>query len=120
MAEKEVHIKQYNKNKALANSETFKLGENNDWKVTIMFYAIMHLMDSCYSDVFEKHTTHEKRKKFIGSVKPYKDIIDEYTELENLSRVARYECIPIRKKDVNEANGIMQYIEEFLQEKKLV
>lgn len=120
MAEKKKHIKQYEKNKALASTKEFLKEENNDWRVTALFYATMHLLDSCYSEIFPKHNTHEKRKAFISRTLPYKDIIDEYTELENMSRVARYDCIKIRNKDVSQALGLMKYIEEFLQEKKLI
>ncbi|MBI6040211.1 hypothetical protein [Clostridium perfringens] len=113
MADKESHLRQYRKNKNLANSDLLASKIYRDWKVTVIFYATMHLMDSTYSDIYPKHNTHEKRKNFIGRTLPYKNVIDEYTELENLSRRSRYDCIPIEMEEVKQAEELMECIEEF-------
>lgn len=114
MSSKEKHLIQYARNKSLANSEPLIKEENNDWRITVIFYAIMHLLDSCYSDVLVKHTTHEIRKKFISSTSPYNDIIDVYTNLEMLSRKARYDCVKMKKTHVEDAIHNMSIIESFV------
>ena len=49
---------------------------------------------------------------------PYKKIVDEYIELENLSRRSRYHCIPIEKDEVEQAEELMNCIEDFVESYK--
>lgn len=117
MSSADDHIKQYEKNKALAQNSIFQDNKYNDWKITIIFYATMHLLDSTYPQYFT-HNTHEVRKNFLGRTMPYKNIVDEYIELENLSRRSRYHCIPIEKDEVEQAEELMNCIEDFVESYK--
>lgn len=114
MPTKEQHLKQYSKNKTLANSNPLTNDENNDWRITMIFYASMHLLESSYA-LKQVHTsTHEARKKFMSSNLEYNPILLDYDNLEMLSRKARYNCIKMKEKHVKDALRNMETIENFV------
>lgn len=111
------HLEQYKKNKELAFSDVMCNQINNDWKVTILFYAALHKLDSHYASLYHPKS-HKERKNFLYSTKKYNDVIDEYEYLEELSRNARYSCIKVKKKEIEEAEELLSYIEKFVENKK--
>lgn len=113
MPNKTRHLEQYRRNKSLANTNPLNLEENNDWKITLLFYASMHLIESAYADICH-NKTHKDRKNFISITKPYNEIIDDYETLESLSRKARYDCMKIKNKEVKIALENMKNIENFI------
>ncbi len=117
MPSKSEHLEQYRKNKELACSDIICNEIYNDWKVTILFYAALHKLDSHYADVFHP-SSHKNRKNFLGNTRKYNSIIDEYEHLEELSRNARYSCVKVKKKDIEEAEELLNYIEEFVENEK--
>ena len=101
MSNRTRHLERYNKNKKLANSEELSKEENFDWKIIIIYYAALHLLDSSYADdeILPHPPNHEKRKfKIKGTYND--DIYNCYNNLETLSRQARYDCIKIKEKHV--------------------
>lgn len=110
MPSKEQHIKVYAKNKNLANEKLF-LNENLEWRVTFIFYAAMHLLDSSVAEKGCHFTSHIARNSFLQKNKLYDSIIDEYEFLEVLSRKARYDCISIKQRDVNLARESLEVLE---------
>lgn len=113
MPSKQKHISQYKKNKSLANSKYMKTPEHKDWRIVMIFYATMHYLDSSYADKFHPGT-HDSRKKFLEITSEYDDIIDEYQNLEMLSRKCRYNCVDIMEKEVTDALVNMKTIEDFV------
>lgn len=113
MPNKQKHISQYKKNKSLANSNFMKKTENKDWRIVMIFYATMHCLDSSYADKFHPET-HTTRKNFLERTSEYDDIIDEYQNLEMLSRKCRYDCVNIMDKEVTDALINMKAVEDFV------
>lgn len=113
MPSKEKHLEQYRKNINLANSDLLKEEKYRDWRVTTIFYAGMHLLDSSYANMWHP-PTHEKRKNFLYDTIKYRDIIDDYENLEMLSRKARYKCVNILEREVESALENLQCIENML------
>ena len=108
------HLKQYEKNKELAFSDTMCNPINNDWKVTVLFYAALHKLDSHYANIYHPGS-HRTRKDFLHKVRQYDEIIDEYEYLEELSRNARYSCVNVKQKQVKEAEELFKCIEQFVE-----
>lgn len=113
MPSKEKHIKQYKKNKELSNTELLSKDENRDWKITLLFYAGVHLIDSYYADSYHPQT-HTTRKNYLHRVSTYRDILDDYENLEMLSRKARYDCEFIDRFEVEDAIENIRTIEDFV------
>lgn len=103
MPSKNKHISQYKKNKDLAQEELLCKDKHNDWKVTILYYAVIHILESSYAERNIHFTSHISRNNFLSSNRAYNDIIDMYDNLEMLSRRARYDCKTIRPKNVKDA-----------------
>ncbi len=114
MPSKKKHIEQYKKNKSLANSKYMKQTQFKDWRIVIIFYAAMHYLDSSYADVNNHPKTHKKRKEFLDMTPQYDEIIDEYDNLEMLSRKSRYDCIQILDNEVTDALINLTSIEKFV------
>lgn len=114
MPSREKHIKQYIENKSLANSNCLKQPQYKDWRIVIIYYAALHFLDSTYAELGWHPTTHEKRKKFLDRTPEYTDIIDDYENLEMLSRKSRYNCVKVKDSEVNEALENLEAVEKFV------
>lgn len=108
------HLNQYEKNKKLALSDIMCNPDNNDWKITILFYAALHKLDSHYASLYHPKS-HKLRKDFLYRVNKYDEIVDEYEALEELSRNARYSCVEVKDKDVKDAEELLAHIEKFVE-----
>lgn len=115
MPSKTKHIEQYLKNKKLANTNILKQVEYMDWRIVVIFYAAMHYVDSSYANVMHP-TTHKSRKNFLQNSIQYKEILDDYENLEMLSRKSRYDCIKIKQRDITDALDNLSVIEKFVGE----
>lgn len=109
------HIEQYRKNKKLANTDLLKENEYMDWRIVVIFYAAMHYIDSSYANLMHP-TTHKSRKKYLQVNSKYDEIIDDYENLEMLSRKSRYDCIKIKQRDITDALENLSTIEKFVGE----
>lgn len=115
MANKQIHLAKYKKNKALANSELISKEENNDWKVTMIYYTALHIVDSYLANSNTHPKSHEVRKKVMACNKYLENIIDTYNLLEAKSRKSRYDCLIIKSKDVKKSLDLLNRIEEYFQ-----
>lgn len=113
MGSKDQHLELYNKNKKLANSTLISKDENRDWKITMIYYSILHLLDSKYADFSIHPNDHIERKEVIQNCIS-KNIYYTYKTLENLSRQSRYDCIKMKSDDVLKAQQLASLIEETL------
>ncbi|MGL5151800.1 MAG: hypothetical protein ACRC7N_14635 [Clostridium sp.] len=109
MASSEKHIKQYKDNVRVFNNKFFKDENNFNWKVTIIFYAVVHLIESKVPKDVECNN-HSTRYKFINTF--ITDIVEPYDILYKLSRKARYKCIKIKDRDVKNALVSLKKIED--------
>lgn len=109
MATSSKHKEQYRDNVRVFNSSFFKKQENYNWKVTVIFYAAIHLIESEMPPSC-RCNSHEDRYNIIE--KSFKSIIDPYEALYKLSRKARYKCIKVKHRDVTNALISLKKIEE--------
>ena len=116
MPSKEKHKTQYLRNKQIAGIEELVDEDNYDWKITILFYAGLHCLETTFADDNFHPTTHNSRKSFLESNKKYQDILDCYDNLEMLSRNSRYECIKMNKRKFDDALGNVEEIEQFVKD----
>ena len=108
------HLKQYDKNKKLSEEELFLEEKYFDWKITIIFYAALHLIDSTYSHKYQPKN-HDTRNNYIESYyKNDEDVRINYFMLEELSRKSRYDCIKIKEKKVKKAQEALNNLEQKL------
>lgn len=113
MGSKLEHLELYNRNKKLANSDLISKDENRDWKITIIYYSILHLLDSKLADFSIHPLDHTERKELI-KYGISKNIYYTYMTLENLSRQSRYDCIKMKFDDVKNAESLAEIIEKAL------
>ena len=103
------HKSLYERNKKLSNSNLISKPENRDWKITMRFYSILHLMDSQYAMNIHPYD-HKERRKVIEE-KLGLSVYSTYKVLEKLSQKSRYDCIEITEKNVNDAERIAGMLE---------
>ena len=116
MPSREQHIKQYNKNKSLANTVCLRRTEYKDWRIVVLYYAALHCIDSSYAQ-YKHPKTHKDRKEYMERLGSYEPILDDYENLEMLSRKSRYKCVEIKDEDVTEALINLSSIEKFIKSK---
>lgn len=112
MPSKDKHLLQYKKNKTLSNSKLLKDKQYKDWRIVTLFYAGLHILDSTYAEKFHP-SSHKVRKSFLEGNPEYSDIIDDYENLEMLSRKSRYNCVNIKDSEVTDALVNLKVIEDF-------
>lgn len=112
MGSKARHLEKHSKNKKLANSEELSKEENFDWKIIMIYYAALHLLDSSYADdEILPHPPDHNRRKFKIKGKYNDATYDCYNNLETLSRQARYDCMKMKEKHVKKACDYLESIE---------
>jgi hypothetical protein len=97
------HIAQAEHNEALCRA----IGGSQyaDWAVTALFYAALHLVDAYLApNVHPK--THTVRRGLVDTVAGLRPIRDQYRELEERSRDARYKCIRFTPAAVKELRSV--------------
>lgn len=104
------HKKLYERNKKLSKSDLISKPENRDWKITMRFYSILHLMDSRYASTIHPYDHRERRE--IIETQLGSNIFSCYKVLEKLSQKSRYDCIKITEKNVNDAEKIATILEK--------
>ncbi|MGE5595758.1 MAG: hypothetical protein ACM3S1_06935 [Hyphomicrobiales bacterium] len=81
--------------KAVHNEKLFAALDSsnfNDWRVTTLFYAALHLVDA-YLAPLHHPTNHQARTKIVASDQFLRLLFVQYRELESRSREARYDCL---------------------------
>ncbi len=118
-----LHKNKYLNNKNVAFKNFINDKKNNEWKVTIIFYAALHYIEGSFP-VFYRTESHRERGHNIKVLAEscdtkcaeiYSAIKVPYFRLYNLSRNARYYDIPILDKDVKKAEEYLKTIEENLE-----
>lgn len=82
-----------------------------EWEVTAAFYAAVHLVQAyLLTFTHDRPRDHTARKAAIGRASDLRSIQDDYEELYDLSRGARYDCSIVRSDDVAKALKLLANI----------
>ncbi len=105
MATKEKHVEKADRNAAFAKALRLDNPVNIDWAFTALFYSGLHYIDAYFEKVGlapHLHDTHGKRDKMMVLDSTLKPIRNEYFDLKNFGRAARYECGPLKASEVTD------------------
>ena len=115
------------KKKYLENLNVVKKNFNhdkkcNEWKVTVLFYAAVHLVEGSFPKSLRTEK-HKDRFELINNLakcnsQEYKNIKVPYKRLYDFSINARYYDIPIIDKEVEQASRYLKTLEENLKFKE--
>lgn len=85
----------------------------DDWIVTGLFYVALHEIERYLAEKAGYHCyTHARRNRCMSRFSDLKPIWNDYQALSDLSRDARYECIPITSTDVVDAKSRLDNIKK--------
>ena len=65
--------------------------EYTDWKITVMFYTILHLVDTKLAIKLFHPNNHSERNLLVNREDDFKKIRRDYIKLCTFSRAARYD-----------------------------
>lgn len=113
-----LHKKKYLENLNVVKKNFNHNKKCNEWKVTVLFYAAMHLVEGSFPESLRTEK-HKDRFELInnlakGNREEYKNIKAPYKRLYDFSINARYYDIPIMDKEVAKANDYLKILEENL------
>lgn len=92
MPSTEEHIKKYNENKKLLETNlNIKKCNFYNWIVTVSFYAALHLVEAKLAEKGFDSRDHLGRNNNIARFNQFKAIRNEYKILYDKSRIARYD-----------------------------
>lgn len=100
MSSESKHIDQYRHNKAFLDNGIRDKNEFSDWAVTVTFYCGIHLIEAMLARTGHNPKNHSERRDMLKYIPNRNDFQDEYLDLYNLSRQARYDCITIGKDQI--------------------
>lgn len=118
----QLHKKKYLENLNVVKKNFNHDKKNNEWKVTILFYAAVHLVEGSFPESL-RTITHKDRFQAISNLaklnsKEYSNIQLPYKRLYDYSINARYYDIPILDKEVEKANRCLKTLEDNLEFKE--
>lgn len=107
------HQEQYEENKTVLE-QLDMIPISNKWKVTVSFYAALHLVEKQLAEYNQHFKEHKTRNKFIESQKMFEPIREAYDALYIESKRARYTCLKIHDKNVTDAKLYLTTIEDHI------
>ena len=84
--------------------------KHNDWKVTIIFYAAVHLIEAYLSQNGYHTESHKSRFNWINKIPSLKAIAIDYQTLYNYSIKSRYMCYHYKDDEVEVIRGLLDNI----------
>lgn len=114
------HENQYKKNISLLQYDPFSSDKckYKDWKITIIFYAAVHIVEMKLAEFLGEevgHTSnHKSRNNIIMIKKEFQTIKTQYMALYRLSRETRYDCIDVKDRKVESAIKCLEHIKKEL------
>lgn len=109
-----VHLRQAIHNNNFANENIFDKPDYDDWRITIMFYEALQLVEAYFSNSEQHYETHRKRKEgIIRDPVLFTNIAAEYDLLSSLSRKMRYDCMETQLSDLIKAQKSLNVIRKF-------
>lgn len=97
--------KEEHKNKAVENEAlSASLPDTTsgiEWAITVQFYAALHYIAAYLAMEGQHYASHGTRLRAIEKHPVLSVIYDDYQDLYNISRDARYECMGLLAKHLN-------------------
>jgi HEPN domain len=97
------HLAKAVQNEGVLRSLNPSIAGAAEWSITVAFYAAVHYVQSYLVANDVKSSTHTSRANAIRRDARLQSIYDDYRELENMSRDARYDSTPFSRQDVDYA-----------------
>jgi hypothetical protein len=95
MATQQEHVAKADNNAAFAKALDLKSQAGIDWALTALFYSGVHYVDAYLEKIGAQphtHDTHGKREQHVVMDGKLKRVRNEYFDLKNFGRTARYAC----------------------------
>ncbi len=114
MPDTESHVSRYKHNLDVLKSPELCKPENRDWAITVAFYAAVHIIESYFAKNDQHCSSHSRRNKMVNCEKNLKkmSVPARYLTLYNQSIRSRYACVPITKKDLDDAINALRFIQQ--------
>jgi hypothetical protein len=109
------HLAASRHNNSFSRENVFMTGQYEDWKIIVLFYEAVHIIESYLATLGEDSGDHKERRDNIMHYDNLRTIAAEYDDLYKLSRTARYDCEPIYKVKVNAALEDLKVIRSHVQ-----
>ncbi len=113
MPNEQKHREQFTRNKQLLDTDVFG-NSHNDWKITVVFYCAVHVIETFLSRINVHTSNHKARHKSVNQLERLKRISGEYQTLYMMSLKSRYECVRFTESDVNAAVELLKKIEDIV------
>jgi hypothetical protein len=84
------------------------------WVVTILFYAALHYVQAYFAALGRKHGLHTTRASDIQRDNRIAVIYDDFRQLSDMSRDARYECSALQPGHIKFAQERLEQIKSDL------
>jgi hypothetical protein len=97
------HLEKAKHNEAFISSLDITSATGAEWAVTAAFYAALHYVQAYFVSVGCGYITHSNRSSALSRDPRLNGVYDEYRELENASRDARYDYMQFNATHVAEA-----------------
>ena len=110
MSSESKHIEQYSHNKSFLDNGFTDKNQYSDWAVTVTFYCGVHLVEAMLAKFGRNSEDHSDRRDNLKIIPTRNDFQDEYLDLYNLSRQARYDCINIGREQIFSAQSDLDAI----------
>ena len=118
----QLHKKKYIENLKVVEKNFNHDKKNNAWKITVLFYAAMHLVEGSFPESMrtEKHKDRFNNINNLAKLnsREYKNIQVPYSKLYDFSINARYYDVPILDKEVEYAKKCLKIMENNLEFKE--
>jgi hypothetical protein len=85
------HLRKATDNEALVSQQDLTHGICVDWSVTFLFYSAVHYVGAYFAVRGLAHRMHKTRNSAIGRDRVLREVYNDYRELQDFSRDARYE-----------------------------
>lgn len=104
MAKPEEHENQAQKNEEFSEKIKINHQDYEDWLITVRFYSFVHYIQCRIAQEGKSTYSHKQRKKQIKNLPNIPIILYKtYRRFEDLSRDVRYDCISVKKSDIEDS-----------------
>ena len=101
MPKEYLHKAQCEHNREFYNEPIFNGDKYNDWRVVVMFYEAVHLVEAYFAAHGNLHcASHENRRNAIRGDAEIREIYAPYDDLYSTANLGRYHCATIGTRQV--------------------
>jgi hypothetical protein len=111
-ASKDEHLAKVSENTEFLKSIDSAVPGAMGWCITVLFYGALHYVEAYFCTHARGHKNHFSRAAAIQQDARIKSLYNQYRDLENLSREARYDVTAFNIGDVKFATRAYEIIEE--------